>query len=66
MMFFEVCEHDSHKETILNISHKLFVARQKEQIANNSLYQHFFKCFCFFIKHTIVQIRNIFTSSFFL
>ena len=34
MMFFEVCEHDSHKETILNISHKLFVARQEEQIAN--------------------------------
>ena len=33
MMFFEVCEHDSHKETILNISHKLFVARQEEQIA---------------------------------
>ena len=34
MMFFEVCEHDSHKETILNISHKLFVARQEEQIAH--------------------------------
>ena len=33
-MFFEVCEHDSHKETILNISHKLFVARQEEQIAH--------------------------------
>ena len=33
MMFFEVCEHDSHKETILNISHKLFVARQEERIA---------------------------------
>ena len=34
MMFFEVCEHDSHKETILNISHKLFVARHEEQIAH--------------------------------
>ena len=33
-MFFEVCEHDSHKETILNISHKLFVARQEERIAH--------------------------------
>ena len=34
MMFFEICEHDSHKETILNISHKLFVARREEQIAH--------------------------------
>ena len=32
MQFCEVCEHDNHRETILNLAHSLYIAREEEML----------------------------------
>ena len=34
MKFCEVCEQDSHRDTILNLAHQLFVAKEEEELAH--------------------------------
>lgn len=39
MKFSEVCEHDSHRITILDLAYQLFVAKDEEELAHQMAHE---------------------------